>query len=60
MAAIYNRTHLAQEISRQLLRPNILDLAMRSGLFLTGLDRTGAATFLRDELIPALQLLDCG
>lgn len=40
---------------QQLLRPGLLDQGLRSGLFLSGLRRTGKTTFLLQDLIPALQ-----
>ena len=55
MSSIYLRPQLAQEMARQLLKPTILDLGLRSGLFLSGLRRTGKTTFLRNDLIPALE-----
>ncbi len=55
MSAIYHRPKLAEEMTRQLLRPGILDQGLRSGLFLSGLRRTGKTTFLRHDLIPALE-----
>lgn len=55
MSSIYLRPQLAQEMARQLLKPTILDVGLRSGLFLSGLRRTGKTTFLRNDLIPALE-----
>ena len=42
-------------MSAQLVRPGALDQALRSGLFLSGVRRTGKTTFLRQDLIPALE-----
>jgi len=42
-------------MTRQLLHPGALDEAFRSGLFLTGMRRTGKTTFLRNDLIPSLE-----
>jgi hypothetical protein len=42
-------------MSRQLLSPGVLDEGLRSGLFLTGIRRTGKTTFLVNDLIPALE-----
>jgi len=42
-------------MARQLLRPSVLDEGLRSGLFLSGLRRTGKTTFLINDLIPALE-----
>ncbi|MCO6055246.1 ATP-binding protein [Pseudomonas sp. MOB-449] len=37
------------------MRPSALDIGLRSGLFLSGLRRTGKTTFLKNDLIPALE-----
>jgi hypothetical protein len=42
-------------MAEQLLEPSLLMQNIRSGLFLGGLRRTGKTTFLRGDLIPALQ-----
>jgi hypothetical protein len=55
MSNIYRRTTLAAEMARQLLNPGVLDEGLRSGLFLSGLRRTGKTTFLVNDLIPALE-----
>lgn len=55
MSEIYLRPELAAEMAQQLLRPTGLDVGLRSGLFLSGLRRTGKTTFLRNDLIPALE-----
>jgi len=52
---IYHRTELAQQMARQLLRPGVLDEGLRSGLFLSGVRRTGKTTFLQADLVPALE-----
>ena len=52
---IFLRPELAQAMTRQLLQPGVLDEGLRSGLFLSGLRRTGKTTFLRHDLIPALE-----
>ena len=52
---IYHRPDLAHDMAKQLLRPGILDQGLRSGLFLSGLRRTGKTTFLLQDLIPALE-----
>jgi len=51
----FRRTELAQQMAHKLLQPGILDQGLRSGLFLSGLRRTGKTTFLRQDLIPALE-----
>lgn len=57
MADIYRRPELADQMARQLLHPGVLDEGLRSGLFLSGLRRTGKTTFLLNDLIPALEAL---
>ena len=53
----YLRPALAARMANQLLRPSALDIGLRSGLFLSGLRRTGKTTFLQNDLIPALEAL---
>ena len=53
--SIYRRTKLAARMTDQLLHPGVLDEGLRSGLFLSGLRRIGKTTFLRNDLIPALE-----
>ena len=55
MSNIYRRPELAAQMARQLLNPGVLDEGLRSGLFLSGLRRTGKTTFLLNDLIPALE-----
>lgn len=55
MSIIYHRPDLAHHMAMQLLSPGVLDQGLRSGLFLSGLRRTGKTTFLRQDLIPALE-----
>ena len=55
MSRIHHRPKLALDIAMQLLSPGILDQGLRSGLFLSGPRRTGKTTFLRHDLIPALE-----
>jgi len=55
MSIVYRRPELARQIARQLLVPGVLDEGLRSGLFLSGLRRTGKTTFLTSDLIPALE-----
>ncbi len=52
---IFRRPDLAHEMAQQLLHPGVLDEGLRSGLFLSGLRRTGKTTFLINDLIPALE-----
>src|SRR5450631_1421572 len=55
MSSIYRRPVLAAQMAKQLLDPGVLDEGLRSGLFLSGLRRTGKTTFLVNALIPALE-----
>jgi hypothetical protein len=55
MSEIFHRRPLAKEMAAQLLRPGVLDQALRSGLFLSGVRRIGKTTFLKQDLIPALE-----
>lgn len=55
MSRIYQRPKLALDIGTQLLSPGVLDLGLRSGLFLSGPRRTGKTTFLLQDLIPVLE-----
>jgi len=51
----FHRHALATQMADQLLKPGLLDQGLRSGLFLSGLRRTGKTTFLQQDLIPALE-----
>lgn len=53
--SIFRRPELAAQMTRQLLHPGVLDEGLRSGLFISGLRRTGKTTFLVNDLIPALE-----
>jgi len=55
VTSIYRRPRLAASMAQQLLEPGVLDEGLRSGLFLSGLRRTGKTTFLINDLIPALE-----
>ncbi len=55
MAEVFRRPRLAAELAGRLLRPGVLDEGLRSGLFLSGLRRTGKTTFLRTDLVPELE-----
>jgi hypothetical protein len=56
MSNIYPRAELATQMAKQLIYPGVLDEGLRSGLFLSGLRRTGKTTFLLNDLIPALEM----
>ncbi len=51
----FRRPELASAMAEQLLKPTGLSLGIRSGLCLGGSRRVGKTTFLRGDLIPALQ-----
>lgn len=55
MTQYFERPQLAAEMARQLLHPGMFDVALRSGLFISGQRRTGKTTFLQRDLIPALE-----
>lgn len=55
MAEVFRRPRLAAELASRLLHPGVLDEGLRSGLFLSGLRRTGKTTFLRTDLVPELE-----
>jgi hypothetical protein len=53
MSRILQRPELAESMANQLLNPGVLDEGLRSGLFLSGLRRTGKTTFLKNDPVPA-------
>lgn len=55
MNKIFHRTALAEQMAQQLLHPGVLDEGLRSGLFISGVRRTGKTTFLQADLVPALE-----
>ena len=55
MDKFFHRTALAEQMARQLLNPGVLDEGLRSGLFISGVRRTGKTTFLQTDLVPALE-----
>ena len=55
MSQFFSRPDLAAQMARQLIHPDVLSEGLRSGLFIAGLRRTGKTTFLRNDLIPALE-----
>jgi hypothetical protein len=55
MSYYFARPTLATSIAQSLLHPDILNQGLRSGLFMSGLRRTGKTTFLLNDLIPALE-----
>lgn len=56
MAELFRREALAEQMAQQLLQPkDDIEGSLRSGLFFSGLRRTGKTTFLRQDLIPSLE-----
>lgn len=51
----FHRAQYAKDLAVQLLKPTALQLQVRSGVFLSGIRRIGKTTFLRQDLIPALE-----
>ncbi len=56
-SSLYHRTPYANDMAKQLLQPSALQLQVRSGVFLSGIRRIGKTTFLRQDLIPALETM---
>jgi hypothetical protein len=54
---IFNRPELARQVAQQLINPKALEIGFRSGLILSGIRRTGKTTFVKQDLIPALDNL---
>lgn len=52
---VFHRPKYAADMAQQLLRPSALQVQVRSGVFLSGIRRIGKTTFLRQDLIPALE-----
>jgi hypothetical protein len=52
---VFHRPKYAQDMAQQLLHPTAFQLNVRSGVFLSGIRRIGKTTFLRQDLIPALE-----
>ena len=52
---LFHRPGYAEALAGQLLQPSALQQSVRSGVFLSGIRRVGKTTFLRQDLIPALE-----
>lgn len=52
---IFHRNEYAADMAGQLLNPKPLQTNVRSGVFLSGIRRVGKTTFLRQDLIPAIE-----
>ena len=55
--SVFHRPEYAANMAEQLLKPSALQLQVRSGVFLSGIRRIGKTTFLRQDLIPALETM---
>ena len=55
--AIFHRNTYADQMAQHLLHPSPLHMNVRSGIFLSGIRRVGKTTFLRQDLVPALEAL---
>ncbi len=55
--ALYRRDQYAADLAQQLLKPTALQVQVRSGVFLSGIRRIGKSTFLRQDLVPALEAM---
>ena len=55
MLEVFRRPRLAADLAGRLLQPGVLDEGLRSGLFFSGLRRTGKTTFLCTDLVPELE-----
>lgn len=53
--AVFHRKTYADQMAQQLLQPSPLHMNVRSGVFLSGIRRVGKTTFLRQDLVPALE-----
>lgn len=52
---VFHRPDYAKDMAKQLLRPTAFQTNIRSGVFLSGIRRIGKTTFLKQDLIPALE-----
>ncbi len=52
---VFHRKAYAELMADQLLKPSALQTNVRSGVFLSGIRRVGKTTFLRQDLVPALE-----
>lgn len=51
----FRRPKYAEAIKNALLNPGPLDAGIQSGLFLSGIRRVGKTTFIKQDLIPAIE-----
>lgn len=52
---VFHRPEYALDMAKQLLHPTAFQTNIRSGVFLSGIRRIGKTTFLKQDLIPALE-----
>lgn len=52
---VFHRKVYAEQMAEQLLQPLPLQTNVRSGVFLSGIRRVGKTTFLRQDLVPAIE-----
>ncbi len=52
---VFHRRAYADQMAEQLLNPSALYANVRSGVFLSGIRRVGKTTFLRQDLVPAIE-----
>lgn len=52
---VFHRKAYADQMAEQLLSPSALYANVRSGVFLSGIRRVGKTTFLRQDLVPAIE-----
>lgn len=55
MTQYFARPQMAAQMANQLIHPDVLNLQLRSGLFISGNRRTGKTSFVKGDLIPALE-----
>ena len=54
-SSYFRRPKYAEAIKNALLNPGPLDAGIQSGLFLSGIRRVGKTTFIKQDLIPAIE-----
>ncbi|MYM92659.1 ATP-binding protein [Duganella vulcania] len=55
MTQYFARPELAAQMAKQIIHPDVLSAHLRSGLFISGNRRTGKTSFVKGDLIPALE-----
>lgn len=54
---IFHRRALAEQMAGQIMNPTGFNVSILSGIFLSGIRRTGKTTFIKHDLMPALEAL---